>query len=126
MADKTFSYPEACALLEQVRRLTLAADERVQQLRAQIDAQPKGSPQAERLEEQMNAAVQHWAAAMLELGVLPKGVWTVDFDSGEGFHFCWSLNERTLGHWHAYDEGFQSRKPLVDGKPASEKPPILN
>lgn len=129
MAEKVFTYEEARALIEEVRRKTLAADERVQQLRAEIMTVEKDSERAGVLGEQMSAAVQHWADEILAVGALPKGLWTVDFDSGQGFFYCWSFNERDLSHYHAYEDGFAGRKPLVDGVPGGSfapKPPVLN
>jgi hypothetical protein len=129
MTDSIFTYAQACAQLEAVRRATQAADERLQQLRSQIGNLAKDSPEAGRLKAQINEAVQQWANDILALGALPKGLWTVDFDSGHGFYYCWTLNEPELTHYHAYEAGFAARKPLVDGVPPDfpdAKPPVLN
>ena len=129
MADSIFTYGEACARLEAVRRATQAADERLQQLRAQLEKVARDSPDAGRLKAQIEEAVQRWAGDILALGALPKGLWTVDFDSGHGFYYCWTLNEPELAHYHPYEAGYAGRKPLVNGAPPDEsaaKPPLLN
>jgi hypothetical protein len=130
MAEKTFTYAQACALLGDVRRKTQAADERLQQFRAEIETAGKESERAEQIGAQMNEVVHRWAEDILAVGALPKGLWTVDFDSGQGFFYCWTLNEDELTHYHTYEEGFRGRKPLVDGQPdrlpGSQKPPVLN
>lgn len=130
MAERFFTYKEACALLEDVRRKTQAADERLQQLRAEIETVEKDSPRAEEISDLMSTAVHRWAEDILAAGALPKGLWTVDFDSGQGFFYCWTLNEPELTHYHSYEEGFPGRKPLVDGMPGDfsrgPKPPLLN
>jgi len=129
MADSIFTYEEACARLEAVRRATQAADERLQQLRAQMKHAAQDSPDAGRIQAQIEEAVRRWADDIMALGALPKGLWTVDFDSGQGFYYCWTLNEAELAHYHAYAEGFSSRKPLVNGAPpagSGAKPPVLN
>jgi hypothetical protein len=130
MAERTFTYAEACALLDDVRRKTQAADERLQQLRAGIERVEKESERAEQISAQMSDAVHRWAEDILAVGALPKGLWTVDFDSGQGFFYCWTLNEDELSHYHTYEEGFRGRRPLVDGEPerlpGSPKPPVLN
>ncbi len=128
MAERIFTYDEASALIDSVRRKTLAADERLQQLRAEIDRQEKDSDRVKRLGEQINLAVQHWADEILELGALPKGLWTVDFDSGQGYFYCWSFNESALTHYHAYEDGFAGRQPLTDGMTPGfpGKKPLLN
>ncbi len=45
----------------------------------------------------------------------------VDFPStrnGEDILLCWKLGEKTIGHWHAVDGGFASRRP-IDGEISS-------
>jgi hypothetical protein len=129
MADTVFTYRQACAQLESVRRVTQAADERLQQLRVQAQQFPASTPQAERIRAQIDEAVQQWADEILALGALPKGLWTVDFDSGQGFYYCWALNEPRIDHYHSYEDGFPGRKPLVDGAPPDDpdaKSPLLN
>jgi hypothetical protein len=129
MAPTIFTYEEASAQIDAVRQTTRAADERLQQLRTLAEGLPQGAPELERLQEQMNEALAAWAESINALGALPKGVWTVDFDSGQGFYYCWTLDESILTHYHAYEDGFRGRKPLVDGLPPDfpdAKPPILN
>jgi hypothetical protein len=39
----------------------------------------------------------------------------VDFPGerqGEKVWLCWKLGENEVGHWHEFDQGFSSRKPL--------------
>ncbi|MGZ6970665.1 MAG: DUF2203 family protein [Thermoanaerobaculia bacterium] len=45
---------------------------------------------------------------MEELGIVVKGPWLVDFDSGAGF-YCWRWPEESLAFFHGYDEGFAAR-----------------
>jgi hypothetical protein len=114
MEHRIFRYDEASALLEPVRERTLAAHERVQTLRAQLEGVATDSPQAVKLGEWIDTTIQQWAEDILALGALPKGLWTVDFDSGRGYFYCWSLNEARLTHYHRYEDGFAGRKPLSD------------
>jgi hypothetical protein len=114
MENKIFTYEEARALIEQVRERTESADERLLQLREQLEQMPPHSSRAIKLNEWINTVINQWAEDILDLGALPKGLWTVDFDSGEGYFFCWTLNEPDLTHFHMYEEGFVSRKPLTD------------
>jgi len=37
-----------------------------------------------------------------------KGLWLVDFDSGDGY-WCWSYPEEDLRHWHSYEGGYGER-----------------
>jgi len=121
MPERIFSYEEACNLLEPVRKTTQAASERLEQLREQ--ARHATPEQAAQVKAWIDTVVNQWAQDILALGALPKGLFTVDFDSGEGFYYCWQLNEAQLGHYHTYDEGFGGRKPL-DRLRAGQ--PVLN
>lgn len=123
--SRIFSYEEASELLEQVREITSEAHRRLQELRAKVDGLPPASRQAKKLSEWINTVIHQWAEEILALGALPKGLWTVDFDSGKGFYYCWTLNERHLSYFHNYEEGFMGRKPLseIEGNPP---PPLLN
>ena len=114
MENKIFTYEEARALIDQVAARTAAADERLLQLRQQLEEMPPHSSRAVKLNEWINTVINQWAEDILALGALPKGLWTVDFDSGEGYYFCWMLNEPDLTHFHMYEEGFMGRKPLTE------------
>ena len=114
MENQVFTYEEARALIDQVRECTAAANERLQEMRAQLESMPPHSSRAVKLNEWINTVINQWADDILELGALPKGLWTVDFDSGEGYYFCWTLNETDLTHFHMYEEGFMGRKPLSE------------
>ncbi|HKI98776.1 MAG TPA: DUF2203 family protein [bacterium] len=125
MDSKIFSYDEASALLGEVRELTQAAHERLQALRAQVEGAAPGSVRSRKLTEWINTVIHQWAEDIMSLGALPKGLWTVDFDSGKGYYFCWTLNEMRLTHYHNYEEGFMGRKPLSE-LPDAAPPPLLN
>ncbi len=113
-SGKIFSYEEAASLVEEVRETTRRADERMLALRAHQERATPGTARATKLKEWINTVIQTWAQEIEAIGALPKGLWTVDFDSGQGYYYCWSLNEDALGHYHHYHEGFSNRKPLSD------------
>ncbi len=69
--------------------------------------------------------INQWAEEIMALGALPKGLWTVDFDSGEGYYYCWTLNEADLIYYHLYEEGFVGRKPLSE-MGSGKTSPLLN
>jgi hypothetical protein len=69
--------------------------------------------------DQMQAGV----ARLVELDITLRDIKTglIDFPallSGRPIWLCWRLGEAEVGHWHAHDEGFDSRRPL-DELPAS-------
>lgn len=123
MDDKIFSYEEASEALAEVREVTSAAHQRLQDLRAKIENSTPGSSRVKKLNEWINTVINQWAEDIMSLGALPKGLWTVDFDSGKGFYYCWTLDESTLSYFHNYEVGFMGRKPLseIEGNP----PPML-
>lgn len=114
MENKIFTYEEARELISEVRERTAAADEQLAALRSKAEQAPPHSTQSVKLNEWINTLINQWAEDIMELGALPKGLWTVDFDSGDGYFYCWTLDESDLTHFHLYEEGFVGRKPLSD------------
>jgi hypothetical protein len=41
-----------------------------------------------------------------------KGLWLADFDSGDGYYYCWQLGEEDIEHFHRYEVGFAGRRPI--------------
>ena len=62
--------------------------------------------------ERLKTLVESWSGAVQELGGEVKGLWLVDFDSGDGC-WCWAYPEEELGHWHSYEGGFGARVPIA-------------
>jgi len=103
---KIFSYAEAVALLPEVQRLTQAAYDRVETLKAGLDG-----ARAADVHRQIDQAIGDWARAVIERGIEVKGLWLVDFDSGSGY-YCWRHPEPGLHFFHSYEEGFGGRMPI--------------
>ena len=108
---RIFTLREAQALVPTVRDLTMAAVVRAERLAARIEDLSPGEPRM-LLETQYNALVRGWASQITELGCEVKGLWLVDFDSGDGLYYCWHHPEETLEYFHHYDPGFADRRPL--------------
>jgi hypothetical protein len=65
--------------------------------------------------DQMAAAVARIDALGITLRDIERGL--IDFPalvSGRPIWLCWRLGEGDIAHWHAHDEGFDSRRPLSD------------
>ncbi|MBI3993380.1 MAG: DUF2203 family protein [Candidatus Lambdaproteobacteria bacterium] len=125
MHGKIFSYDEARALIDTVREKTEFANERLQAFRSMLRAVPGDSPKARKMNEWIETVIAEWSREILACGAVPKGLWTVDFDSGAGYFYCWTLGENDLGHFHNYEEGFQGRRPISDIQRRST-PHLLN
>ncbi len=126
MDNKIFTYDEASGSLEEVREITTSAHNRLQDYRDRIEEAPPGSRRAKKLSEWINTVIDQWAEEISAIGAVPKGLWTVDFDSGKGYYFCWTLNEKHLSYFHNYEEGFLGRKPLSEIPGGPTPPRLLN
>ncbi len=69
------------------------------------------NPRMQEVERQYEIIVKAWVGKMERLGLVVKGLWLVDFDTGDGY-ICWKFPELKLGHYHGYHEGFGGRRPL--------------
>ena len=98
---RIFRFDEAKALLPKVQELTSDAVLRYARL-----GETGGESETER-----EGIVRDWAREILALGVVIKGLWLVDFDSGAGY-YCWKYPEPSLEYFHGYEEGFAGRLPL--------------
>jgi regulator of sirC expression with transglutaminase-like and TPR domain len=98
---KIFTLEEARSLLPRIRERTAEAVSRYARL-------GEGSGEAE---EERQAILREWVSEIGALGVEIKGPWLVDFDSGAGY-YCWKYPERSLDHFHGYEDGFAGRLPL--------------
>jgi regulator of sirC expression with transglutaminase-like and TPR domain len=96
-----FTFEEAKSLLPKVKEITSDAVFRYARL---------GETSSES-EEERQGIVRDWAREILSLGVVIKGLWLVDFDSGAGY-YCWKYPEPSLEYFHGYEEGFAGRLPL--------------
>jgi hypothetical protein len=108
---RIFTYDEALATFPAVRDLTAAAARQVEALANGLDSQEEMDPRREQLEEARERIVRAWAREVSSIGCEVKGVWLVDWDSGDGY-YCWRFPEQAIGFFHAYDEGFAGRLPI--------------
>jgi len=114
---RIFTLDEAQALMPQVKAVTepvytLAAS-LAEELSQAEDATDE--TRAEALRERLQTLVQMWQQSMQDLEADVKGLWLVDFDSGDGY-WCWAYPEDELAYWHSYEGGFRSRVP-ADQRP---------
>jgi len=106
-----FTLQEARVLLPRVKQVTQHYHDRVEELRESA-SDPDNVAELRRLERQINAELQKWVAELKALGVEVKGLWLADFDSGDGYYYCWQLGEDDIAHFHRYETGFAGRRPI--------------
>jgi hypothetical protein len=108
---RIFTYDEALSTFPAVRDLTAAAVRQVETLTDKLDGREEHDPRREELEEAREQIVRAWAHEVSSIGCEVKGVWLVDWDSGDGY-YCWRFPEQAIGFFHTYDEGFEGRIPI--------------
>ena len=129
-----YAIDEANAAVPEVERILIALRDQREELIALRDRVVAASPPddetptpgvAERVRllrlgmqgliDQMQAGVARLVEMDITLRDIPSGL--IDFPalfSGRPIWLCWRLGEGDIAHWHAHDEGFDSRRPLSD------------
>lgn len=108
-----FSLEEARSILPVVRRITAEFSAKVELLIARLETlQLNQTDTICALEKQVNDLIQSWNDKIRKLGADPRGLWVVDFNSGEGY-YCWKHPEIDILYWHSYEDGYSGRKPLA-------------
>jgi hypothetical protein len=107
-----FTLEEARTLLPRVKEVTQHYYDLVEELRESMH-DPDDGAEIRRLEKRINAEFQKWVAELNGLGVEVKGLWVADFDSGDGYYYCWQLGEDDIEHFHRYETGFAGRRPIA-------------
>ncbi len=110
---RVFTLAEAQALFPLVRRITQAAFEQLAPVRQRLESMVPTDPRIEEVERQYEIIVKRWVGKMERLGLVVKGLWLVDFDTGDGY-LCWKFPELRINHYHGYHEGFAGRRPLTE------------
>ena len=110
---RVFTLAEAEQLFPLVRAITEAAWRELEPVRRKLEAMAPVNPQIHEVERQYEAIVKRWMAKMARLGLVVKGLWLVDFDTGDGY-LCWKFPELKIGHYHSYHAGYTARQPLRD------------
>lgn len=110
-SKKVFSYDEAISTFPFVRDLTRSAVKQIEALINTLESLDEMESRRDELEEERERIFRLWAQEVQSLGAEVKGLWLVDWDSGDGY-FCWRFPEETLAFFHTYEEGFAGRLPI--------------
>lgn len=108
------------ALREQREELIEARDRAIRLTPEDGAAPPEAAEQLRLLRLRMQGLIdqmQAGVARLVELDITLRDIQTglIDFPalvSGRPIWLCWRLGEPDVGHWHAQNEGFDSRRPL--------------
>lgn len=110
---RVFTLAEAQEVFPIVWRITRAAHDELEPYRRALETMAPMSPQLKLVERNYEAVVRRWVGKMERLGLIVKGLWLVDFDTGDGY-LCWKFPELRIAHYHAYGEGYAERRRLRD------------
>ena len=106
-----FTLQEARTLLPEVKEVTQHYFNLVEEIREELENLEE-APSVRHFEGRMNSEFDNWVKAVRGLGVEVKGLWVADFDSGDGYYYCWKLGEDDIEHFHRYETGFAGRRPI--------------
>lgn len=110
-SKRIFSYDEAMSTFPFVRDLTAAAVKQIEALMNTLESRDEMESRREELEEACERIFRLWTQEIQSIGAEVKGLWLVDWDSGDGY-YCWRFPEETLSFFHTYEEGFAGRLPI--------------
>ncbi len=110
-SKKIFSYDEAMSMFPHVRDLTTSAVKQIESLVNTLESRDELETRREELEEARERIFRLWAQEVQALGAEVKGLWLVDWDSGDGY-YCWRFPEQAIAFFHTYEEGFAGRLPV--------------
>ena len=109
---RIFTYEEALATFPRVRELTEQAVQQIEAMVNRLQSSQELEDRKAELDEAASEIAQAWAGEITALGCEIKGMWLVDWDSGDGY-YCWKYPEETLAHYHSYEDGFAGRVPIA-------------
>ncbi|MBX7231987.1 MAG: DUF2203 family protein [Bdellovibrionales bacterium] len=107
--NRLFSFSQAQQVLPIIRRITGRFFEPVENLIHQLE-RSKDSPAVNLrdLEAKLDSLILEWHRKVIKLGGQPKGLWMVDFNSGDGY-YSWSYPEMELEYWRKHNTRFEER-----------------
>ncbi len=108
------SAQEANELVGVLNRVTQKYSAKVNALIARLERiNPNERAQTSEIEAEVTKHIEEWNAQVRKLRGVPKGLWLVDLDAGDGY-FCWKFPETQIGYWHDYKGGYSSRISLAE------------
>jgi hypothetical protein len=129
MAEKTvriFSLAEANELVPLVADLTAQVVHELESIRGSFRTEPGEVPETmpDSVLQQVEQVLADWSSRVVELGALPKGYFTVDFQSLDPeLLYCWTFGEEKIDYVHKVWENFTHRQPLRAGPAAGGDTP---
>jgi len=114
---RIFSLQQANDLVPRLVGLTSEIVRKLDRIKETCRAKWKGeeSQFPEEILKEIEDTLQDWAERIQELGVHPKGYFTVDFQSFDPeLLYCWTYGEEKIAYTHKVWENFSHRRPLSE------------
>ncbi len=110
-SPRHFTLAEAKDTLILVHQITADAYRELESVKTQLNSVLSIDSRVIVAEKQYEKIVNRWISKMERLGLVVKGLWLVDFDTGDGY-LCWKYPEASIDFYHSYTGGFTARQPL--------------
>jgi len=110
-APRYFTLKEANDMLALIKKITAESYSELQVVKTRLQNLLPSDPRVVFIEKEYESVVKKWISKMERLGVVVKGLWLIDFDTGDGY-LCWKYPELEISYYHEYTGGFAARKPI--------------
>ncbi len=108
-----FTLCEANSVLPAIKAITSESYKQLDLVRRELANLLPNDPRLKKVEAQYEEIVRKWVSKMERFGVTVKGLWLLDFDTGDGY-LCWKYPELKVSHFHEYTGGFATREPVEE------------
>jgi len=109
--SRVFTLLEARELFPLVHRITHDAAGELRPVQTRLQNMLSSDPRTRAVAAEYETVVKKWVDKMERLGLVVSALWTVDFDTGDGY-LCWRYPEHRLGFYRTYVESFSDRRPI--------------
>ncbi len=110
---RCFTLREARETLQTIKPITAKASQQLEAVKSKLHQLLPSDPRIVSVEQEYEAIVRKWISKMNRLGLVVRGLWLLDFDTGDGY-LCWKYPELTVSHYHSYNGGFIERRPISE------------
>jgi hypothetical protein len=111
--DKLFNLTEAKELLPLVQIVTKRQFTKLSPIKERMNRMLANDPRRRTVEQEFEFQVSQWRSKVMQLGARVSGLWTVEFDVGDG-SLCWRYPELSLNYFRKHGTEFSERVKLRD------------